>query len=502
MSWTRPRSPAWLVPAALAWLLGGCPVEPLDRPPAPEALGPRGLELYLPAGRVAALGAILLEQLRATDQAELRARLPSLAGTLGGGQASYGLPEQELGLALEVILLTPLDGGLQLSASLAGPEASWALDLLPLEGEARTCALGVHGPARSLELAWQLHADAAGRPVLLPTGQAVLSGEPGVVELAQDCTVLDTGALRAEIGQALEAALQAGLPGLVADLGSAAGGVLGLDAGGAGSVSAGFRFSFLTDGTAAALTGGRLRLGLVGGFEGDRAECVPPGLAPPAPGAGGLAGFADLLPGSGQAYGLALAVPHATLVQGLCAAHRAGLLCRRVDEVPLEGVSLTELLPSLEALGSLNGARVAVWPEAAPELSLEPPGEPGERLPRAVLRLPGVGVDVYADLDGADVRVLGCEAELFLTLVPSLDAEGLRVRLVETRVGNLEIGFALLPDESGPALRQAAAALLGQAAGVLVDGLGPLALPLPAAGRGEVLEAWTEAQAVVIYLEP
>jgi hypothetical protein len=492
---------------ALAWLsgallLGGCPVGPLDQEPASGSLSPRGLELYLPAGRLEALGGTLLELLRAAGQGELSALLPAQAGSLGDGEASYGLPEQLVGLALEEIQLSPGAGGLLLHATLAGAEASWAMELVPFGGTGRACALSVHGQPRTLEVGWLLSVDAAGRPALVPSGQAALLGEQAQVALAQDCTVLDTSALLGEVGLALEAALQAGVPELVARLSVATGSLLGLDAGGSGSVSAGFRFSFLASWEATELTEGRLRVGLAGGFEGERAECVPPDVAEPGPGTGAPAEFSDLLPGAGGEYGLALAVPHATLEQGLRAAHRAGLLCRRADEKPLEGVSLAELLPSLETLGSLNGVRVAVWPEAAPELSMEPPGAEGERLPRAVVHLSGVGVDVYADLDGADVRVLGCEAELFLTLVPSLDPAGLRVQLAETRVGNLEIGFALLPDESGPDLHQAAAALLGRLAGALVGSLGPLALPLPAAGRGEVLEAWTEAQAVVIYLAP
>jgi len=491
-----------LAALSLAAWLAGCPAAPLDRQPAPAAQSPRGFELYLPDGRIAELGEALLEVLRADGQAELRAAIAGCAGSLDEDQTGYALPARELALGLEEVVLSPLEGGLELRARVAGLDEAWALDLTPPAGAPRTCALTVRAPPRAVEAAWLLRADVAERPALVP-GQPASLGEPGVeIGLDPACTVLDTSALVAEVAAAVEAALRAGLDDLVARVGVAAGGVLGLDARHAGSLEGRFRYLFQSGGAATSLSRGRLRIGLPGGFEGELDPCAPPALAVPAPGAGEAADFADLLPGAGTPFGLALAVPRATLEQALRVAHRAGLLCKRAGEAPLEGVSLEELLPSLSTLGSLNGARAAVWPEGAPELSLEQPGGPEERLPRAVVRLPGVGVDVYADLDGADVRVLGCEAEVFLTLSPSLDADGLRVRLVEARVGNLEIGFALLPAESGSALRQAAAALLGRLAVVLLAGLPPLALPWPAAGRGEVLEALTDAQAVVVYLAP
>jgi hypothetical protein len=493
---TRAALCAWL-----GLLVAACAAEPLAGPLSPPAVSPRAFELFAPPVALASLGPAALGELEAAGGAELVAELPDMQGVLGQGEAGYHLASGFLRLRLATLDTSAPDERLRGAARLEPLDAVLSLELTPSSGPSKTCGLHLQAESRAFSVEWALGADAQGMPRLMPVGRPGLEGAGLDLWLDPGCTVLALDGLMAEVAAATEAALQAGLDELVDRLGGTLAGVLGLRFRVQGSLG-GLRFDLAASAEATSFSAGSLRVGLAGGFEATADRCVPPGLAWPEPGDGLETVFVPRLPGTGEAYGLAVAVPLASLQQGLGAVHRAGLLCRRVaGQAPLPALRIEDLLPSLRALGDLRGTRVAIWPEGSPELGLDPAlGD--ERLPRVLVRLPAVGVDVYVDLDGADVRALGCVAEIFLTLAPELGPDGFSLRLKATRVGNLEITFELLPAESGPELRQAASALLASLAGVLVGGLQPLDLSAPAAGRGEVLEAWNDGRAVTLYLAP
>jgi hypothetical protein len=192
------------------------------------------------------------------------------------------------------------------------------------------------------------------------------------------------------------------------------------------------------------------------------------------------------------------------LKQGLAAAYRGGLLCRLPTAERLQGVSgLDELFPSVSSLGAMDPVRVAVWPAGQPELELMSPDEDaGEMLPRVVLRLPDLGLDLYVPFEGMDVRLLGLTADVTLQLAPGLEDHKLHFELREATVRELHVGFSKLLGESTADLESAAAEATERIMKAMVDSLQPLELPRPPAGAGGLLGTDYSEGRLLFYFSP
>ena len=106
-----------------------------------------------------------------------------------------------------------------------------------------------------------------------------------------------------------------------------AGSAVGTTSGAAGSVEDLVDFLMLPDSTAAGMGADDLRIGLQGGFESARAPCVPADAADLPPSTEPPAEFSNVLPGTGEAYGMGISISKGFLSQGLaagCAAGRPG----------------------------------------------------------------------------------------------------------------------------------------------------------------------------------
>ncbi|MBN2493473.1 MAG: hypothetical protein JXR96_02685 [Deltaproteobacteria bacterium] len=483
--------------------LGLCALAACDAPPLPEPLDPaaegqRAVELFLPAYRAEALDVELLAELEGADADRLRLELDAISGSLGE-PLSFECEPASASIALEALSAWAHSGGVSAQVHFESSELLLPLEVFS-EGEPlRTCfataAIALPSATVAMELTEQ-----EGSLGLAATVHWDAPRQPAEVVLEEGCPEQPGSQLASLVRQAVDEALRVGLAGLAGDVALAVERSTGLTAG----VSIGLgepeiRFSLL-----AALdsieTDSAVRVGLAGGFEADRASCVPDLPLPP-PASGAAASIAELLPRSGEGYGMAVAFSRAFLLQGLAGVHRAGLVCRHSGQGGLS-IEIADLFPSLGALGQLGEVRVAIWPDGQPELDFAGADVlAGEVLPRVLVHLPEVRMDLYIDLEGANVRVLGARADVGLNLAPRLEDDRLSFALKECQVLHLQIDHAELLAESGETLRSKAGQAIGRVAAAQIEALEPLTIYRPACAGGEVLESRLLDEHVVLYFD-
>lgn len=491
----------------LLGLAGACDRGALERALAPESVQPDVVELYLPEGAEQEVDEAVTAALAANDQDVLRIKLPALEGSLGSPldfasqPASLELPVGEVAFLFE-------PGRVDTSVVLGEIEAELPVDVYS-DGELlRTCFLHVVVPPRQLEgeLAWGRDAD--NLPVVSVEDPPLLEGEPVSLSLPYDCPQQPGSELETVWEQAFLEAQAVGADQLIAAVADTLGGTAGLDAGAGLSLQApgaeGVLHVDLGPRPGAVNAGaGDVRVGLTGGVESTRAACVPSTTPVVPPDAMPPAVFDQQVPRTGDSYTMGISISRSLLRQGLEAAHRAGWFCRRPSAGELPGVSLAGALPSLESIGTPQGVRLALWPATVPVLRMdEPLLDAGEKLPRLEIDFARLDVDVYTDLGGADLRLLGLSASVRLELIPELDGELLGVRLGRVEIGDMAITFAELPTESETVLRSVAATLLEQAAAALIGDLDPVRLERPGAAGGELLGARVTDDRVLLYFRP
>ena len=477
----------------------GCTADPLGAPLKAEAVAPAALEFSVPAERRIDLGQQLLEQLTTEGNHRLLAELPKLTGRLDA-YSEYEFGPLSVSVPLIGLSVDPSGGGLSVGLTFSAADLSGILAVSVDGGSGEDCEVEISLPERRASVRLVLSEGELEPAQLIVDGIPQLSGEPISLIPKDQCAHPQVVAARESVAEALDLALQEGLLVMNEALAELCEGGLGVDASASGRIGSVLLFSLRPGLTSSQMLGGPILVGFTGGFESQRAACVPPDLPPAMPAHGEPAAFDGLLPWSQEPYDLAVSVSIHYLSQGLTAAHRAGLLCRRVGAGPLPDVALSNLLPSLSMLGKIDGVRAAVWPTGAPRLEFgarDP--EAGEILPRLVIALPAMRMDIFAQLDGADLRAVGISADLSLELVPSFREHVLSLDLVSAKLTNLEIVFSELVTEQAGELRKAVSEVISAVAASLVAELGPIPLSLPESAGPELREARVSGDHLLLY---
>jgi hypothetical protein len=334
-------------------------------------------------------------------------------------------------------------------------------------------------------------------------GAPDIVGTPVSAELDYDCPEQPGSDVLPQVIGSVEDVIREAVADFASDLAVVAGGAVGTASGAAGSVEDLVDFLMLPDPTAAGMGADDLRIGLQGGFESTRAPCVPADAAdlpasiePPAEFPGGL-------PGTGEPYGMGVSISRGFLNQGLAAAYRGGLLCRRAGAGDLSGVRLDDLFPSLRSLGPLSAVRAAVWPGGQPQMEfISPDPAAGEDLPRVMVTLPRLTVDVYGNLEWTDMRLLSVTADVLVVLAPRLENGSLSFGLVEAHIGGMDINFSKLLDEGDEELRSGAIAAAERVIDRMLADMSLVELSRPACGGGELLAAALEGGRILLYFAP
>jgi hypothetical protein len=477
----------------------GCASEPLDAPLKAEAVAPAALEFSVPAERRIDLGQQLLEQLSEEGNHRLVAELPELTGRLDA-YSEYEFGPLSVSVPLIGLSVDPSGGGLSVGLTFSAAELSAILAVSVDGGSGEDCEVVISLPERRASVRLVLSEGEFEPAALVVDGIPQLSGEPISLIPKDQCPHPQVVAAQEPVAEALDLALQEGLLAMNEALAGLCEGGLGVDAGSSGRIHSDLLFSLRPGLTSSQMLGGPILVGFTGGFESQRAACVPPDLPPALPAHGEPADFDGVLPWSQEPYDLAVAVSIHYLSQGLTAAHRAGLLCRSSGAGPVPDVALSNLLPSLSLLGKIDSVRAAVWPTGTPRVEFGArDSDAGEILPRLVVALPGMRMDVFAQLDGADLRAVGILADLTLELVPRLSGHVLSLDLVGAKLTNLEVGFSELVTEQAGELREAVSEVISAVATSLVAELGPIPLPLPASAGPELREARVSGDHLLLY---
>lgn len=477
-----------------------CGVQALDQPLAEEQLGPRSLEFHVPEAEMEDLQHEILWLLGEEGQAAFPLEIPALSGSLGGpldfdsqslaGQVSLNSMESWLE-----------EGQLRLQVTLEPHSLSVPLQVYSELDPLRVCQLQVTIPSRQALVLMRLADEGDDQPLHFAAEAAWDSGEAFSPELMleEGCPQQEGSQLETIWREALSEAYRVGLGSLAEAMSGAADRSLGLDVSLSGKLADGLRFQLSPQLSEVSTDESAWSLGLRGGVSAGSHECVPDDLlsAPPADGQG--APFSEVLPRSGEAYGMAVAISKAFVQQGLTAAHRSGLFCRSAGEGALE-LELDDLLPSTTDFAPLGSVRVAVFPDGAPQLGVQGADlDAGETLFRLRVSLPQVSMDVYGQMDGAALRLLACKADLRLTLATSIENGLLRFQLVDLAVNNLEILFDELLSESGEDLRQRSTQVIQRVTEALLARLPAMGLNLPVCGAGAALEGQLSEEHLLLY---
>ena len=477
-----------------------CSVSPLQRDLEPASVGSQAVEFYIPA--TAPLGEVISGLLAEAQADVVRVSLPVVEGSLGGtleyvtGECELEIPVSDLGAVVQ-------DSKLQISATMGAAEVNVPLDVYAQGELLRTCYLRLVAPERQVHLQLAFSSTLTDAPALVVNGAPDIAGSPISAELDYDCPEQPGSDVLSLVIGSVEEAIRESVEGFASDLAMTAGDAVGTGSGIAGSVEDLLDFLMLPDPAAAGMGADDLRIGLLGGFESVRAPCVPADAADLPPSGEPPAGFSAGVPGTGEPYGMGISISKGFLNQGLAAGYRGGLLCRRAGAGDLSGVRLDDLFPSLRSLGPLSAVRAAVWPGGQPQLEFTAPNPvAGEDLPRMMVTLPRLGVDVYGNLEWTDVRLLSVTADVLVVLSPRLEDGSLSFGLAETHIGGMDINFSKLLDESDEDLRSGAVATAERVIGGLVADMRLAELPRPSCGGGELLKAELAGGRILLYLAP
>ena len=477
-----------------------CNVSPLQNDLDPASVGSRAVEFYVPA--TSPVGDVISAMLTQAEADVIGLNLPAVQGSLGG-TLEYVTSECELEIPVFDLGADVLDSKLQIAASMGAAEVTVPLDVYASGELLRTCFLRVVAPERGLHVKLAFAPTPGNGPLLVVDSPPDIVGTPATAELDYDCPEQPGSDVQSVVIGSVEEVIQDGVLAFASDLAGTAGSAVGTTSGAAGSVEDLVDFLMLPDSTAAGMGVDDLRIGLLGGFESVRAPCVPteatdlpPSIEPPAE-------FPERVPGTGVPYGMGVSVSKCFLNQGLAAAYRGGLLCRRAGAGDLAEVRMDDLFPSLRSLGPISAVRAAVWPGGQPEMEFTTPDPAaGEDLPRMMVTLPRLTVDIYGKLEWTDIRLLSVTADVLVVLAPRLENGSLAFGLAEAHIGGMDINFSKLLDESDEDLRLGAVAAAERVLDRMVADIGLVELPRPACGAGDLLGAALEGGRILLYFAP
>lgn len=482
----------------------GCGFSPLQRELDPSSLGPSAVEFYLPPGSGPGLGTVIMELLSEKQADKLSGTLPGLTGSLGG-PLEFVSSETDLIAAVTGISAELADGKILVEIGLEAAEEILSLEVLTDGTPLRTCFIHINIPERWLRLSLVVESDYSGKARVRVEGEPLVTNGSVTTELDLDCPEQPGSDVHLTVTGALEAAYSEAAGQLAADLAEVTACAVGVDLGQSGSSAppGGIHFSLQPGPQAAVSPEGDLRVGLTGGVESELAACasqdasdLPPAAEPPAK-------FADLVPGTGQPYSMGISISRDFLNQGLTGAYRGGLLCRLPSTGDLDGVKLRDLFESLQGLGELSSIGAAVWPGMPPRLDFTAPDTTsGELLPRVALGFEDLSVDIYVGFQGADVRLLGLNANVTLHLIPVLDGETLHFDLAESTIRDLEVVYSKVLLESANQLRAQSTFALERVLNSLVLNLPRLEIPRPIAAAGDLLDSEQSEGRLLLYFNP
>ena len=478
----------------------GCNVSPLQNDLDPASVGSQSVEFYVPPA--SPLGDILSTLLTERESDVLRLSLPVSQGSLGGtlefvtGESELEIPVFDLGANI-------LDSKLMVTASMGAAEVTIPLDVYA-EGELlRTCFLYITAPERGLHVTLAFSGVAYNGPVLMVDGAPEIVGTPVTAELDFDCPEQPGSDIQSVVIGSAEEIIQNTVLDFASELAEIAGSAVGTGSGAAGSMEELVDFLVSPDSGAAAIGTDDLRIGLLGGFESTRAPCVPADAVDLLPSGEPPAEFPERVPGTDVPYGMGISISKGFLKQGLAAAYRGGMLCRQAGAGDLPDVRLDDLFPSLRALGPMSAIRAAVWPGGQPELEFTTPDpDAGEDLPRIMVTLPRLALDVYGSLEWTDVRLFSVTADVLLVLSPRIENGSLSFTLVEAHIGSMDITFSKLLSEDDAELRAGALAAVERVVARMVEDMGLLEFPRPACAGGDLLGSVLKGGRILLYFAP
>jgi len=480
------RSRVGLVSALLILALPGCRLDPPERDLSKAAIGTDVIEFHYPQGsgeRLAVLAMGLLEQAGANSQ---DAVIPAVAGSLDS--SSFETDPSELSVQLSAIQMVISQGLVEASLEVDVSDPVLSLGIFSGGQLVSNCEIHVSIPGQVVLVKLIAGQANDNQPLIFIDGELELTGDPISVTTDPYCPAYGSQDVEMAVSHAVTQALLQGSSQLSGALAEALGNTLGLDTAAAGSVAGQsltdadqgrlhFEFWLGTDADVFSPTGSRVGLG--GGFESTRADCVPAAAADFPGSKQAPAEFAERVPGTGDEYQCAISISDDFLQQAFSAAWRGGLFCRKAADGDLQTMDLVDLFPSLAAWGPLGAVRVAVWPGGQPQLAFAP-ADPaaGESLPRLSLSLPSLAVDLYVSIEGSDMRMLGLSTNLNLDLAPRIEGTQVFLDLVKTHVGELSIDYSEMLTEAAGSLRASVAEALDRIAKLLLAQLGPLEVPM------------------------
>ncbi len=480
------RSRVGLLLALLIFALPGCRLDSPERDLSKAAIGTDVIEFHYPQGsseRLAVLAMGLLEQDGADSQGAV---IPAVSGSLDG--SSFETDPSELSLQLSAIEMMISEGLLEASLEVDVSDPVLTLGIFTGGQPTSDCEIHVSIPRQVVPVRLVAGQGNDNQPLIFIDGELELIGEPVSAAMDPYCPAYGSQDVELAVSRAVAGAvLQAST--LLADaLSEALGSTLGLDAAAAGCVAGltsrdtdqgRLHFEFWPGADADVFSPKGSRVGLAGGFESTRADCVPAAAAD-FPGSKLLpAEFAERVPGTGDEYQCAISISDDFLQQAFTAAWRGGLFCRNAADGDLQTMDLVDLFPSLAAWGPPGAVRVALWPGGQPQLAFAPADpDAGESLARLSLSLPSLAIDLYVSIEGSDMRMLGLAADLNLELAPRIEGTQVFLDLVKTHVGELSIDYSEMLTEAAGSLRALADEALSRIARQLLSQLGPLEVPM------------------------
>jgi hypothetical protein len=474
----------------------GCDLLPLQGDLGEESVGDQVVEFFLPARQSQDQATVFMSQLVENDLDVVEVDLETIAGNFAG---EFDFETLEANLVAQVTDLTIEMSEEKMTAtfSLEVDDPDLTVKIYQQGEYSHNCSMGLAISTQLLQVDLIIVDGQDAGPVVTVGGLPEIVAEPIVLSVSPDCPQQPESSVYQLIAEAFELALLEDTQELVLSLAAEMNCVIGLNVAVQGSLvsssptepaSGELRFKIGPGSGAGQFFPGGVLVGLQGGFESSKSSCVPtdtsdlPAVSEP------LAQFSENVPGTGEEYQMGISLTAELINQGLVAAYRAGLFCRSAGEGDLPEINLSELFPSLEALGEPDSTSLALWPSQQPTLELSAPHEDlGETLPRMSVFFSGLGVDLYVSFEGSDVRLLGIEADVSLELSPRFEDSQLEIDLIETHISGLTIEFSeLLLETAGP-LRSSAETVVELLAVMLIDQLGSFTIPRPAGSGSDLL---------------
>ncbi len=483
--------------------VAACNRQPLDEPIADEYLSDFSMEAHFPPDRVESIGDDLLSSIKDSGLDVIQIASVEINQAYDGG--SYlALSTSDLDVTLSQVHPRGSPTGVNLHLVFAPSNANVDLEVSYMGTGTELCQGDLVLPAREAFVHLSLQNDSSGRAELVVDDDPGLSGDPVTILPNDGCQadeyMVEKAATLLDDGINEELARQ--LHDLLEQLRQLSTGAFGLDMGMSGTIGPNMLFSVFPENLATSSADTLdCRLDFTGGFESRRAWCVPSDVTPFLPNQTQRTAFSDTVPGSQDAYSVAISVSLDFLLQGILSAYRAGLLCRQATEFSLNYTDPVTLFPSMGQLGRVHGMRVSTRPMGIPNVSWHRPGNsPGSSLPDVFLVMPDVYMDVFISMDGLDMRAFEMRSDITVELEPVLEEGILSMLVAQVDVQQLEIEYNELSTERAGELRQSSIILVQQVIRQLLEPLENLSLDLPMYSGGNLLAYELDDKHLVLYL--